>query len=104
MNLIPQIIRLAATAIIWTALTLILVLGNLDSDTIVWVTLILGIVAGLSTMYIWDSSRNKEDSNAESAKRKRTRATTRLIEALDEDEVVQLEDLLAARREDRLSE
>ena len=53
MNLIPQIIRLAATAIIWTALTLILVLGNLDSDTIVWVTLILGIVAGLSTMYIW---------------------------------------------------
>lgn len=82
MNLMRQMIRLTATAIIWTALTLILVLGNLDSETIVWVTLILAIVAGISTMYIWDNSRNKDEISAKAAKRKRSTTANRLLDTL----------------------
>ena len=98
-------IRLQATALIWIALAAILIFAAPPGE-MVPLAFILGAAATLSTVAIWDAaskamSKGYEEAT-QSAKHKRDNRTSRLIEKLDEDEIADLEDLLAARREDRL--
>jgi hypothetical protein len=95
-------VRLAATAIIWLALAGILISAGIVGGDMVALALILGIGATVSTGIIWDSSRpNARGEMEEASKSKRNHRLTRLVDKLDEDEVYQLEDLLAARHDDQ---
>ncbi len=97
-------IRLQATMIIWGAVAAILIF--VAGDNIVPLAFLLGGAATVSTAVIWDTASKAMAHGAqtldESTKHKRSNRTQRLIEKLDEDEIVDLEDLLAARREERL--
>ncbi len=96
-------IRLQATIIIWGALAAVLIFAAAPGDVIP-MTFILGIAATISTAVVWEEAGKALRANpeAEQAKHKRSNRTTRLIEKLNEDEIVELEELLSARREDRL--
>ncbi len=98
-------IRLQATGLIWIALAAILIFAAPPGE-IVPLTFILGAAATISTIAIWDMAgktmNRAYDEQAQADKHKRDDRTRRLIEKLDEDEIADLEDLLAARREDRL--
>ena len=94
--------RVITTIAIWSALVGILILGNLNSDTVVWVTLIISIAAATSTAAIWKSAQSDHRAEASYSKQKRSNRTARFVEKMDEDQLVELEELLAARREDRL--
>ncbi len=98
--------RVITTIAIWLALMGILmgtlVLGNLTSETVVWITLILSLAGAVSTGAIWKSAESDHRAEASHSKQKRSNRTTRFVEKMDEDQLVELEELLAARREDRL--
>ena len=92
--------KVVTTISIWAAVVGVLVLGDV-SGSFTWATIVLAAAATVSTGFIWGSSRVSEDS---AAKYKRNPRVSRLVEKLDDEDIVQLEDLLAARREDRLTE
>ncbi len=94
--------RVITTISIWSALVGVLIFSNLDSETVVWVTLIISIAAASSTAAIWNSGQWGNADQQAQAKNKRTNRTSRFVEKMDEDQIVELEELLAARREDRL--
>ncbi len=98
-------IRLQATVIIWSAVAAILIFGT-SSDDLIPMTFILGIAATITTAVIWEEAsktmRANQEQQAEQAKNKRNNHTSRLVDNLNEDEILELEDLLTARREDRL--
>ncbi len=98
--------KVITTLGIWAALTVILVMNSINNDgSTIWMTLILGLAAAASTGFIWGgrvADHAPTHEQEQTVRRKRGSRTRRLIEKLDEDEIVDLEDLLAARREDRL--
>lgn len=113
--------RLWATGFIWGAVTII-VLGivtafavtgaALDVDAVVPITLtimLLILVAGYSTSRVWGGAARERTSiqsaGAQTGKAKRVdrRRFERLIERLDDDEIVELESLLLAREEDQVN-
>ena len=92
-------IRLITTGIIWTAAAGIIIAGGFFSDEIVPLTFIMGVGATISTGFIWVRSDSASD---DATKAKRDNRVSRLVDKLDEDEVLELAELLDARREDRL--
>ncbi|HLV35824.1 MAG TPA: hypothetical protein VKY59_11945 [Spirillospora sp.] len=97
-------VRLIATGMIWGCLAVVLTLGGSYSGEIVPLTLILGIAATISTVKIWESGRAVQAGDAGDAagKQKRDNRFARLVDKLDEDEVYQLEELLASRRDEEI--
>lgn len=88
-----NIARLGATAIIWTAATLITVtMAITNSDLGVFP---LGIIMGaamVATIPIWESGRHKSESNAEreAEKNKRRSRVERMLSNMDERELEEL--------------
>ncbi len=99
-NVISQSARLIATLGIWGFLTIILTVGDNTGTNAVWLALILGIGATISTAYIWKSGEESAEDVAQKAKR--NSRISRLVNKLDEEEVAELADLLIAREESRL--
>ncbi|MBZ0304373.1 MAG: hypothetical protein K8J31_31850 [Anaerolineae bacterium] len=99
-----DIVRLVATGIIWSAVAIILTSGGGFTGEMVPLAAIMGIGATISTGMIWysPSSAHSEEHEAASLKSKRDHRLTRLVDQLDEDDVYQLEELLAARRDDEI--
>jgi hypothetical protein len=93
-------VRLIATGFIWLMLAIMVTLG--PTDEIVPMTFILALAAAISTGVIWDSAKHKANAASEQvSKHKRDARLSRLVDKLDEDEVYQLEELLASRRDDQ---
>lgn len=92
--------KVITTISIWAAVVGVLVLGDVAVNS-TWPTIVLAAAATISTGFIWGNGNKSEDS---AAKYKRNPRVSRLVEKLDDEDIVQLEDLLAARREDRLTE
>ena len=100
-----DLIRLIATAIVWGTLAAIILFSGTASDNIVPLALFLTIGAAISTAAIWDSAKVKQIGEvAQAGKVKRTNHLSHLVDKLDEEEVYQLEDLLASRYDNRMRE
>lgn len=101
-----DITKLVATAIIWGMITIILSFSRYSGGgDLIWLAFIMGGAATISTMAIWrySSQRDEGELQQRAGKLKRTHRASRLVEGLDEDELLDMEEFLAARREDRLS-
>ena len=107
--------RLWATVVIWVAymaiMGVLVVFGgsrasSLSADVVFAVALVCSLAAGLSTYGVWDKARGgvvlppETDRQARKTKRVDRGRIGRLLEDLDEDEIVELETLLAAREQD----
>lgn len=97
-------VRLFATAMIWGCLAIVLTFGGRYSGEMVPLAFILGIAATISTVKIWESARavRAGDEGDAAGKHKRDSRFARLVDKLDEDEVYQLEELLASRRDEEI--
>ncbi len=106
--------RLLATGVIWTAYMVILGLlfvfgtgpaSGLYGDAVFGIVLVTS-VAAVSTHAVWDKASSGaatgvgEAADARKAKRLDRRRIERLIEGLDDDEIVELETLLMSHQED----
>jgi hypothetical protein len=104
------VVRLIATAIIWGAVILILTLGNVDGSNFINLAVLLG-VAGWATSEVWQwrdrSVKGETPSHTnvppEKSKRSENQRLSRLIDSLSEEDLANLEAVLAARR-DQLDE
>ena len=94
--------KVASTAVIWGAVAIILTFGDYVPSDMVWITLILGFAAAISMRYIWRPAAVALEQ--QSTKAKRDARMSRLVDRLDDDQVYQLEELLAARREEPYTE
>ncbi len=96
-------LRFQATAIIWTALAAIIIFTPGDKVALAF---ILGIGATVSTGVIWDSMKGslKLEQTQQAGKTKRNNKISRMVDGLDDDEVADMEEFLAARRDDRLQD
>lgn len=96
-------IRLFATAMIWGMVAIMVTMSHSESVPLAF---ILGIGATISTLAIWNSSRQRQDEASEVEKNKRRSRVSRLMDEvdskLDEEEVYELEELLAARRDEAI--
>jgi len=101
-------VRLMATLIIWLAFTITLAVilttptgavANADGPTVFGIVLVLALVALMSTVSVWVASRDKGADLQSRAKAKRSGGSRveQLVEALDDDEIYDLEALLLAR-------
>lgn len=99
-----NMVRLTATAVVWIIMATVLTLLQHTND-LVWIALILAAAAAISTAAVWSGPNHTiSTQQIESAKHKRNSRMTRLVDALDEDQMYELEELLAARRDERLME
>ena len=93
--------RLPAIVVVWVAVAVILIFTTSEA-TIIPMAIFLGMAAMLSTMALAGVFQdNKQEQSA--AKAKRGGRVSRLVENLDDDEVYQLEELLAARRDEEIA-
>jgi hypothetical protein len=97
-------IRLFATTVIWVMVAIMVTMSN---DEIVPLAFILGAAATISTGVIWSSnSKSQSEAAQEVEKHKRRSRVSRLLDEvdskLDDDEVYELEELLAARRDEAI--
>jgi hypothetical protein len=107
--------RFLSTAAIWVAFALVLMTlfismaaggAQLDGPVLIPLTgfvAILTIVAGLATMAVWRGAGQSGAASAQDvqkAKRVQSSRIARLMEQLDEDEMIELETLLLARQDD----
>ncbi len=101
-----DITKLIATGIIWGMMTIILTLQNSSDGALMLLSLIMGAAATISTVSIWryTNQRDEAEMHQRATKGKRSNRASRLVEGMDEDELMDMEEFLAARREDRLSE
>ena len=96
-------VRLAATSVIWLTLAAILIAAAVTGGDMVALAFILGIAAAISTSVIWESGKSKAlTAENEVSKNKRNNRLSRLVDKLDEEEVYQLEDLLASRHDNQI--
>lgn len=95
-------IRLFATAMIWGMVAIMVTMSN---DTVP-LAFILGLGATISTGVIWNSGKSQREETGAAEKNKRRSRVSRLLDEvdqnLDDDEVYELEELLAARRDDAI--
>ncbi|MAS35181.1 MAG: hypothetical protein CL610_14310 [Anaerolineaceae bacterium] len=99
-----EISRLIGTAFIWTMLAIILTSASVaSSGDMTQLAVILGIGATISTGMIWNSGSGQkhDEANRVAEKAKRSSRVSRLMDNLDDDEVYQLEELLASRRDEQ---
>jgi ribosomal protein S13 len=101
-----DITRLIASGFIWMMLAIILTSNTAASSNAVALAFILGIGATISTAAIWQSGNKSQESADEVEKHKRRTRVSRLMDEvdhkLDDEEVYELEELLAARRDDAI--
>jgi membrane protein implicated in regulation of membrane protease activity len=89
-------VRLQATTVIWLALAAILIFaGPQLGGVIVPLTFILAIAAAVSTGAIWESANSTDTKVKE--KRKRANRLKRLADKLDDADLDELANLVAAR-------
>lgn len=108
--------RLLATGVIWVALMVMLGLlfvfgtgptSTLYGDAVFGIVLVTSVAAAASTYAVWESaypaSADQADagSAAQKAKRLDRSRLQRLIETMDDDEIIELETLLTAREADQ---
>lgn len=103
-------VRLTATLIIWLAfiITMAVLLttptgavSQADGPTVFGIVLVIALAAMASTVAVWAALRDKgaELQSRSKAKRSGGSRIERLVEALDDDEIYDLEALLLARDE-----
>ena len=95
-------IRLFATVMIWGMVAIMVTTSRSESVPLAF---ILGIGATISTGVIWsNASKSRSDEAHEIEKNKRRSRVSRLMDEvdnkLDDEEVYELEELLATRREE----
>jgi hypothetical protein len=98
-TIISQSIRVVATLGIWGFLTVILT-SNANTDNTVWLAIVLGVGATISTGFIWTTGQESAEETA--TKAKRNSRISKMVNRLDDEEVAELADLLIARGESRL--
>ncbi len=113
-----QAYRLLASLIIWLAVVGIIAIIFLSPggasaaehvETVLGALAILGGAAGFGTYAVWRDAGHSaarattEPRAARKAKDNKSRRVSRLIDLLDDDELVELETLLLAREPERLS-
>jgi uncharacterized membrane protein YdjX (TVP38/TMEM64 family) len=92
--------RLVATLVIWGALAGILTSVNSFMTDLTSLAVVLTIGATISTTMVWGAGRMSGQHDAEQVRKaKRNGRISRLVDKLDDDDVVQLEELLAARHD-----
>jgi hypothetical protein len=97
--------RFVTTLIIWVTLAGIITSVGRTVDDSTAVIVVLTIGATISTGMVWGSGRMGGTTASEQASKiKRSSRVTRLVDHLDDEEVVQLEDLLASRRDSQYQE
>lgn len=101
-NVINQILKSGVTLGIWMCLTIILT-SSVNAHNSVWLAVILGIGATVSTWRIW-SSGGVESAQEAAFKNKRTNRISRMVNNLDDEEIAELSDLLIAREESQLAD
>lgn len=87
-------LRIGATAIVWGGMVLVMMITAIfASVSLVWVAIVMGIAAAVSTNVIWNSGKpasqvtiNTEDE-AGKAKRGGRERITRLIEDMSDEEL-----------------
>jgi hypothetical protein len=87
-------LRIGATAIVWGGMVLVMMITAIfASVSLVWVAIVMGIAAAVSTNVIWNSGKpasqvaiNAEDE-AGKAKRGGRERITRLIEDMSDEEL-----------------
>lgn len=100
-------VRLKATALIWGALAAVIIFTPGDKVALAF---ILGIAATGSTVVIWESLKESakiaqtQQGVERSGKSKRDSRMRRLMEAMDDEDIADIEAYLEARRDDRLSQ
>ena len=94
-------LRFQATALIWAAVAAIIIFTPGDKVALAF---ILGIGATVSTGVIWDSLKGSTKLEQQAGKSKRSSKISRMVESMDDDELADMEAILAARRDDRLRE
>jgi hypothetical protein len=96
-------IRLFATALIWGMVAIMVTTSRSESVPLAF---ILGVGATISTGVIWNSAKSQREQAGEIQKSKRRSRVSRLMDEvdnkLDDDEVYELEELLAARRDEAI--
>jgi hypothetical protein len=93
--------KMLTTMIVWGAVAGIIISTQHAANDLNALAFILVIGASLSTAAVWRGSQsNHAPELRDQVKAKRDRHMTRLVDRLDEDEVYQLEELLAARRDE----
>ena len=105
--------RLVTTAVIWTAFTLIMGVITLAVATasepldaiggviVLAIVLVLTAAVTISTRAVWQSAEPDTQSTArEKLKRADRERIARLLDALDEDDIYDLEALIGARQEE----
>jgi hypothetical protein len=102
-----DITRLVASAFIWMMMAIILTSNTAASSNAVALAFILGIGATISTAAIWQSgTKSQNETTDEIEKHKRRSRVTRLMDEvdnkLDDEEVYELEELLASRRDEAM--
>jgi hypothetical protein len=94
--------KLIATVVIWVVVGTTLALMWRSPD-IIWMALILGLMALGSMRLMWRNGDSSAEALTFSAgKAKRDNRLSRLVNMLDEDEIEDLSDYLASRRDSRL--
>lgn len=104
-----DILRFLTTAVIWlayagTVIASLLTGTRVDDWVIGLIVVVFGVLAAYATRKLWPSTSvsGATQSGERSAKAKRDRLdrVARLMEGLDDDEMVELESLLAVREQD----
>jgi hypothetical protein len=101
--------KVVATAIIWTAFTLIMIFADVDATNFINLAILAG-AAMISTVAVWEGLNNsqatskregviKDVQKYEKAKRSENKRLARLIESMNEDEIAALESILSSRRD-----
>ena len=103
-NLMRDIVRLIATAIVWGMVALIITVAGPHSNDMTALSVVFAIGATISTGMIWQSGVKSQPESQEAVKQKRDRHLTRLVDRLDDEQVYQLEELLASRRDEQYVE
>ena len=95
-----NLVRLIATFLVWGALAGMVIAGGIASGESLPFAIALAIGATVSTGIIWESAKYDAPQD-DASKAKRTNRVSRLVDNLDEDEVLELGELLRARDEDQ---
>jgi hypothetical protein len=88
--------RTVSTFLIWGAFTLMMIFGNMDNFLIVG---IVAVAAAASTAAVWESAGKDKSGHetSEKAKRNARERLSRLLEQMDDEEMVELDVLLSQR-------
>lgn len=103
--------RYKMTRLIWVSFTIIMtvfLIGVFDSnnamqdDKVIAALAILGATAVLGTSAIWSGATESDEERESSKKKRETQRMERLMQLMEDDDIVELETMLKSRELDRL--